>query len=69
MQKSGYNCKPKYLVMSYNPHFFNNEKVLPFKIINQPSWLDYLGGVEKPPILRVYVEENPIHKDHNIDEV
>ena len=30
--------------------------------------LVYLGGAEKPPILRVYVEENPIEEDHNVDE-
>ena len=28
----------------------------------------YLGGAEKPLILRVYVEENPIKEDHNIDK-
>ena len=28
----------------------------------------YLGGIEKPPILKVYVEETPIEEDHNIDQ-
>ena len=40
-----------------------NEKVLPFKITDQPSLFIYLRGAEKPTILRVYVEENPIEED------
>ncbi|KAG5631472.1 hypothetical protein H5410_003189 [Solanum commersonii] len=42
--------------------------VLPYKIIDQPSLLVYFGGVERPPILRVYVDENPIEEDHNLEE-
>ncbi|KAG5630112.1 hypothetical protein H5410_001829 [Solanum commersonii] len=68
MQKCGYNCQLKDLVMSNIPHFFHNEKVLPFKITDQPSLLVYLGGAERPPILRVYVDENPIEEDHNLEE-
>ena len=68
VQKSGYNCKPQDLVMSYIPHFFYNEKVLDFRITNQSSFSVYLGGIEKPPILRVYVEETPIEEDHNVDQ-
>ena len=68
VQKFGYNCKPQDLVMSYIPHFFHNEKVLPFRIIDQSSLSVYLGGIEKPSILRVYVEENPIEEDHNVDQ-
>ena len=30
--------------------------------------LVYLGGAEKPPILRTYVKENLIDEDHNVDE-
>jgi len=30
--------------------------------------LVYLGGAERPPILRVYVDENPIEEDHNLEE-
>ncbi|KAG5595430.1 hypothetical protein H5410_036662 [Solanum commersonii] len=40
--------------------------VLPFKVIDQPSFLVYLGGAEIPPILRVYADENPIEEDHNL---
>ncbi|TMW81835.1 hypothetical protein EJD97_007678 [Solanum chilense] len=65
VQNCGYNCKPQDLVMSYIPHFFHNEKVLPFRRTNQSSLLVYLGGAEKPPMLRVYVEENPIEENHN----
>ncbi|KAG5601688.1 hypothetical protein H5410_033058 [Solanum commersonii] len=68
MQKCGYNCQLRDLVMSYIPHFFHNEKVLPLKITDQPSLLVYLGGAERPPILRVYVDENPIEEDHNLEE-
>ncbi|TMW86258.1 hypothetical protein EJD97_021676, partial [Solanum chilense] len=68
VQKSGYNCKPQDLVMSYTPHFFYNEKVLPFRITDQSSLSVYLGVTEKPSILRVYVEETLIEKDHNVDK-
>ncbi|KAG5591392.1 hypothetical protein H5410_041906 [Solanum commersonii] len=68
MQKCGYNCQLKDLVMRYIPHFFHNEKVLPFKITDQPSLLIYLGGAERPPILKVFVGENPIKEDHNLEE-
>ncbi|KAG5568636.1 hypothetical protein H5410_064352 [Solanum commersonii] len=68
MQKCGYNCQLKDLVMSYIPHFFHNKKILPFKITDQPSLLVYFGGTERSPILRVYVDENPIEKDHNLEE-
>ncbi|KAG5610422.1 hypothetical protein H5410_021703 [Solanum commersonii] len=68
MQKNGYNCQLKDLVMSYIPHFFHNEKVLPFKITYHPSLLVYLGGAERPPILRVYVDEIPIEEDYNLEE-
>ena len=68
MQNSTNNCKQQDLIMSYNPHFFNNEKVLPFRITYQPILLVYLGVSQKSPILRVYVEENPIEEDHNVDE-
>ncbi|KAG5586157.1 hypothetical protein H5410_046591, partial [Solanum commersonii] len=44
------------------------EWVLPFKITDQPSLVVYLGGVQRPPILRVYVDENPIKEDHNLEE-
>ena len=27
-----------------------------------------MGGTEKPPILRVYVEETPVEEDHNVDQ-
>ncbi|KAG5621036.1 hypothetical protein H5410_006254 [Solanum commersonii] len=27
-----------------------------------------MGGAERPPILRVYVDENPIEEDHNLEE-
>ena len=27
-----------------------------------------MGGTEKPPILRVEVEETPIEEDHNVDQ-
>ncbi|KAH0650568.1 hypothetical protein KY284_030480 [Solanum tuberosum] len=54
--------------MSYIPSFFHNEKVLPFKITDQPSLLVYLGVAERPPILRVYVDKNPIKEDHNLEE-
>ena len=27
-----------------------------------------MGGIEKPPIFRVYVEETPIEEDHNVDQ-
>ena len=53
--------------MSYIPHFFHNDKVLPFRISDQSSLSVYLGGNKKPSILRVYVEENPIEEDHNVD--
>ena len=65
VQKSGFNCKPQDLVMSYITHFFHNEKVLPFRITDQSSLSVYLGGTKKPPILRVYVEETPIEEDHS----
>ncbi|KAG5595869.1 hypothetical protein H5410_037101 [Solanum commersonii] len=68
MEKCGYNCQLKDLVMSYIPHFFHNEKVLPFKITDQPSLVVYLGGAKRPPILRVYVDENLIKEDHNLKE-
>ena len=68
MQKSGYNCKPQDLVMSYIPHFFHNEKVLPFRITDQSSLSVYLGGTKKPSILIVYLEETPIEEDHNVDQ-
>ncbi|KAH0779304.1 hypothetical protein KY290_005731 [Solanum tuberosum] len=42
--------------------------VLPFKITDQPSLLVYLGGAERLPILRDYVDENPIEEDHNLEE-
>ena len=56
------------LFISYIPHFFLNEKVLPFKMIDQSSLSVYLKGTEKPPILKVYVEETPIEEDHNVDK-
>ncbi|KAG5630979.1 hypothetical protein H5410_002696 [Solanum commersonii] len=68
MEKCGYNCQRKYLVMSYLPHFFHNEKVLPFKITDQPSFVVYLGRADRPSIVRVYVDENPIEEDHNLEE-
>ncbi|KAG5594736.1 hypothetical protein H5410_035968 [Solanum commersonii] len=68
MEKCVYNCQLKDLVMSYIPHFFHNEKVLPFKIIDQPSLVVYLRGAERLPILRVYVDENPIEENHNLEE-
>ena len=52
--------------MSYIPHFFHNEKVLPFGITDQSSLSVYLRGTGKPLILRVYVEINPIKEDHNV---
>ncbi|KAG5615588.1 hypothetical protein H5410_015412 [Solanum commersonii] len=42
--------------------------VLPFKITDHPSLLVYLRGAERPPILRVYVDENLIEEDHNLEE-
>ncbi|KAH0679188.1 hypothetical protein KY284_020273 [Solanum tuberosum] len=33
-----------------------------------PSLLVYLGGAERPPILRVYVDENPNEEDYNLEE-
>ena len=27
-----------------------------------------MGGTEKPPILRAYVEETPVEEDHNVDQ-
>ena len=68
VQKSGYNCKLQDLVMSYIPHFSHNEKVLPFRITDRSSLSVYLGGTEKPPRLRVYMEETPIEKDHHVDQ-
>ena len=53
--------------MSYILHFFHNEKVLLFRITDQSSLSVYLGGTEKSPILRVYVEETSIEEDHNVD--
>ncbi|KAG5605433.1 hypothetical protein H5410_026925 [Solanum commersonii] len=53
--------------MSYILSFFRNEKVLPFKIIDQPSLLVYFGGVVRP-ILRVYMAENPIEEDHKLEK-
>ena len=41
---------------------------LPFRIIDQSSLIVYLGGAEKPLILRVYVEEKSIKEDHKIDK-
>ncbi|KAG5585044.1 hypothetical protein H5410_045478 [Solanum commersonii] len=55
MEKCGYNCQLKDLV-------------LPFKITYQPSLIVYLGGAKRPPILRVYMDENPIEEDHNLEE-
>ena len=54
--------------MSYIPHFFHNEKVLPFRITDQSSLSVYLGGTKKPSILIVYLEETPIEEDHNVDQ-
>ena len=54
--------------MSYIPHFFHNEKVLPFRITDQSSLSVYLRGTKKSPILRVYLEETPIQEDHNVDQ-
>ncbi|TMW97993.1 hypothetical protein EJD97_004694 [Solanum chilense] len=68
VQKSGYNCKPQDIFMSYIPHIFHNEKVLPFRITDQSSLSVYLGGTKKPSILRVYVEETPIEEDPNVDQ-
>ncbi|KAG5575757.1 hypothetical protein H5410_055891 [Solanum commersonii] len=61
IQKCVFNCQSKDLVMSYIPS-------LPFKITYQPSLLVYLGGAERLPILIVYVDENPIEEDHNLEE-
>ena len=48
--------------------FFHNEKGFIFRIIDQSSLSVYLGGIEKPLILRVYVEETLIEEDHNVDQ-
>uniref|UniRef100_M1DZZ2 Uncharacterized protein n=1 Tax=Solanum tuberosum TaxID=4113 RepID=M1DZZ2_SOLTU len=63
----GLNCQSKDIVISYILSFFHNKKVLPFKITDQPSLLVYLGGVVRL-ILRVYQVENPIEKDHKLEE-
>ncbi|KAG5571774.1 hypothetical protein H5410_061540 [Solanum commersonii] len=51
-----------------NDTFGVGRMVLPFKITDQPSLLVYLGGAERPHIIRVYVDENPIEEDHNLEE-
>ena len=60
VQKCRYNCKQQDLFMSFILNFFHNENLLPFRITNKSSLSVYWGGTEKPPILRVYVEETPI---------
>ncbi|KAG5615604.1 hypothetical protein H5410_015428 [Solanum commersonii] len=44
------------------------KKIDTFGLGRMPSLLVYLGEVERPPILRVYVNGNPIKKDHNLEE-
>ncbi|KAG5577473.1 hypothetical protein H5410_057607 [Solanum commersonii] len=63
----GLNCQPKDLVISYIHNFFHNEKVLPFKITDQPSLLIYVGEAVRP-ILRVNLVENPIEENHKQEE-
>ncbi|KAG5620895.1 hypothetical protein H5410_006113, partial [Solanum commersonii] len=66
IQKCGFNCQSKDVVMSYIPIFSHNKKVLPSKITDQSSLLVYLERAVRP-ILRVYVDENPTEEDHKLE--
>ena len=52
----GLNCQSEELVISYMHSSFENQRVLPFKIIDQFRLRTYLSDSFRP-VLRVYVVE------------
>ncbi|KAM3326371.1 hypothetical protein P3S67_001497 [Capsicum chacoense] len=52
----GLNYQSEELVISYMHNFFENQRVLPFKITDQIQLCAYLSDSSKP-VLRVYVVE------------
>ncbi len=64
----GLNYQPKEFAIIYMDSSFENQRVLPFKIIDQ-VWLHaYLSDLSKP-VLRVYVvEKTREDENQNIEE-
>ncbi|KAM3360045.1 hypothetical protein P3S68_019756 [Capsicum galapagoense] len=64
----GLNCQPEEFAFSYMRNFFENQRVLSFKITNQVRLRVYLSDLTRP-VLRVYiVEKTRENENQNVEE-